>query len=330
VGIWKNALTLAAMSMALAANVAQAENKKIALVVKSLGNPFFDAAHKGADEAAKELGGVDVIYTGPTDTKPEGQIELINSLIAQNVSAIAISANDRDALVPVLKKAAQRGITVISWDSGVAPAGRLMHLNPSSNELIGNICVKMAADSLPQGGDVAILSASATATNQNAWIAEMKKALPKYKGINIVATAYGDDKSDKSYTETQGLIKSYPNLKAIISPTSVGIVAAAQAVEDAKMVGKINVTGLGLPSAMAAHVKAGSSKSFAVWNPIDLGYSAIMITYNLMTGKAKAEPGAEIGMGRMGKVKLDANREGAMAEPFVHDANNVDKYAKLF
>ena len=328
-GILKKLLFTAAISVALVANVAHAENKKIALVVKALGIGFFDAAHKGAEEAAKELGGVDIIYTGPTDTTAEGQIEVINSLIAQKVDAIAISANDKDALVPVLKKAMQRGITVISFDSGVAPEGRAMHLNPSSNALIGNMCVKMAADNLPEGGDVAILSATATATNQNTWIEEMKKVLPNYKGINIVTTVYGDDKTDKSYTETQGLIKAYPNLKAIIAPTSVGIVAAAQAVEDAGMVGKINVTGLGLPSEMAGHVKAGSSKSFAIWTPIDLGYSATMIAYDLIGG-AEAQPGAELKMGRMGTVKLDDNNEGAMADPFVYDAKNVEEFAKIF
>lgn len=329
-GILKKILVTAAISTALIANVAHAENKKIALVVKALGIGFFDAANKGAQEAAKELGDVDIIYTGPTDTTAEGQIEVINSLIAQKVDAIAISANDRDAVAPALKKAMDRGITVISWDSGVAPEGRMMHLNPSSNALIGNMCVKMAADNLPEGGDVAILSATATATNQNIWIEEMKKVLPNYKGMNIVTTVYGDDKTDKSYTETQGLIKAYPNLKAIIAPTSVGIVAAAQAVEDAGMTGKINVTGLGLPSEMAGHVKSGASKSFAIWNPIDLGYSATMISYNLVTGKAKAETGAEIPMGRMGKVKLDDNREGAMADPFVYDAKNVEEFAKIF
>ncbi len=318
------------MSTALIANVAHAENKKIAIVVKALGIGFFDAANKGAQEAAKELGDVDIIYTGPTDTTAEGQIEVINSLIAQKVDAIAISANDPDAVAPALKKAMERGITVISWDSGVAADGRLMHLNPSSNALIGNMCVKMAADNLPDGGDVAILSATATSTNQNTWIEEMKKVLPNYKGINIVTTVYGDDKTDKSYTETQGLIKAYPNLKAIIAPTSVGIVAAAQAVEDAGLAGKINVTGLGLPSEMAGHVKAGSSISFAIWNPIDLGYSATMIAYNLATGKAKAGPGAEIEMGRMGKVKLDDKSEGAMADPFVYDKSNVEEFAKIF
>ena len=328
--ILKKALTTAALSVALMAGAAQAEPMRIALVVKALGIGFFEAANKGAEEAAKELGDVEIIYTGPTDTTAEGQIEVINSLIAQKVDAIAVSANDTDALVPVLKKAMERGITVISWDSGVAKDGRQMHLNPSSSALIGNTIVKLAADHLPEGGDVAILSATTTSTNQNVWIEEAKKVLPNYPGINIVATVYGDDLADKSYRETQGLLQTYPNLKAIIAPTSVGIVAAAQAVTDAGKIGQVNVTGLGLPSEMAGHVKSGASQSFAIWNPIDLGYSATMIAYHLAKGDAKAEPGAAIPMGRMGAVTLDDNNEGAMAGPFTYDASNIDQFSSIF
>lgn len=328
--ILKKALTTAALATVLMATGAHAETKRIALVVKALGIGFFEAAAKGAEEAAKELGDVEIIYTGPTDTTAEGQIEVINSLIAQKVDAIAVSANDTDALVPTLKKAMDRGITVISWDSGVAPDGRLMHLNPSSSALIGNTIVKLAADHLPDGGDVAILSATTTSTNQNVWIEEAKKVLPNYPGINIVATVYGDDLADKSYRETQGLLQTYPDLKAIIAPTSVGIVAAAQAVTDAGKIGSVNVTGLGLPSEMAGHVKSGASKSFAIWNPIDLGYAATMIAYNLSNGTAKADAGAEIPMGRMGTVKLDDNKEGAMADPFTYDASNIDQFSSIF
>ena len=158
----------------------------------------------------------------------------------------------------------------------------------------------------------------------------MKKALPNYKGITLVDTVYGDDLADKSYREAQGLIQKYPNLKAIIAPTTVGIVAAAKAIEDGGLTGKINVTGLGLPSEMAGHVKTGATKSFAIWNPIDLGYAATTIAYNLATGKAKADAGAEIPMGRMGNVKLDDNKEGAMSDPFVYDAKNVEEFAKIF
>ncbi|MCV3273355.1 rhamnose ABC transporter substrate-binding protein [Roseobacter sinensis] len=305
------------------------DDMRIALVVKALGIGFFEAAAEGAEEAAKELGNVEIIYTGPTDTTAEGQIEVINALIAQGVDAIAISANDPDAVVPALKRAMDRGITVISWDSGVAEDGRQMHLNPSSTELIGNTIIKLAADHMPDGGDVAILSATATATNQNAWIEAAKGVLPNYEGVNLVTTVYGDDLSDKSYREAQGLMASYPDLKAIIAPTTVGILASCQAVTDAGKIGEINVTGLGLPSEMAGCVESGATKSFAIWNPIDLGYSATMLAHAIANG-AEAAPGAEIAMGRMGSVTLDDTNSAAMSDPFTYDSSNIDQFKSIF
>ncbi|WP_299985183.1 rhamnose ABC transporter substrate-binding protein [uncultured Ruegeria sp.] len=305
------------------------DNMRIALVVKALGIGFFEAAAEGAEEAAGELGNVEIIYTGPTDTTAEGQIEVINSLIAQGVDAIAISANDPDALVPALKRAMDRGITVISWDSGVAEGGRQMHLNPSSTPLIGNTIIKLAADHMPDGGEVAILSASATATNQNAWIEAAKEVLPNYDGVDLVATVYGDDLSDKSYREAQGLMASYPNLKAIIAPTTVGILASCQAVTDAGKIGEINVTGLGLPSEMAGCVDSGATKSFAIWNPIDLGYSATMLAHAIANG-AETGAGAEISMGRMGSVTLDDTGSAAMADPFTYDSSNIEQFKSIF
>lgn len=328
--IMNKILSTVATVAVLVTGTAQADDVRIALVVKALGIGFFEAAAKGAEEAAAELGGVEIIYTGPTDTTAEGQIEVINALIAQQVDAIAISANDTDALVPALKKAMSRGITVISWDSGVAQEGRQLHLNPSSNALIGNMIIQMAAENLPDGGDVALLSATTTSTNQNIWIEEMKAVMGNYPNVNLVATVYGDDLADKSYREATGLMQTYPDLDAIIAPTSVGIVAAAQAVVDAGKVGQVNVTGLGLPSEMAGAIESGASKSFAIWNPIDLGYSATMLAYELSQNGVKAGPGAEIPMGRMGSLKLDDKSEGAMSDPFVYDASNIDEFKSIF
>lgn len=327
--VMKKIMTTVAVAAAFAGSAAQAEDMRIALVVKALGIGFFEAAAKGAEEAAAEIGDVEIIYTGPTDTTAEGQIEVINSLIAQGVDAIAISANDQDALVPALQKAMQRGITVISWDSGVAQDGRQMHLNPSSTPLIGNTIIKLAADHMPDGGDVAILSASATATNQNAWIEAAKEVLPNYAGVNLVATVYGDDLSDKSYREAQGLMASYPDLKAIIAPTTVGILAACQAVTDAGKIGEVNVTGLGLPSEMAGCVESGATKSFAIWNPIDLGYAATMLAYNISNGAA-TDAGASVSMGRMGDATLDETGTAAMSDPFTYDASNVGDFKSIF
>ena len=314
---------------ALLASPAFAQTR-IALVVKSLGNGFFDAANKGAQEAAAELGDVEVIYTGPTAATAEAQIEVINSLIAKQVDAIAISANDPDALVPALQRAMERGIKVVSWDSGVAPEGRQVHLNPSETNLIGETIIKLAADYLPEGGDVAILSAASTATNQNAWIEAAKAALPeKFPNINLVATVYGDDDSVKSTDEAKGLIASYPNLKAIIAPTTVGVVAAAQVVTDQGLIGKINVTGLALPSEFKQFIDNGASQAVALWNPIDLGYSAVYLANDLVKGD-EAKPGATLSIGRVGEVTLDDTNSAAMAAPFQFDKSNIEEFSKIY
>lgn len=330
-------LVLAAVAAGLLAAIAGCKEKapdhiRIAMVVKSLGNGFFDAAHTGAKDAAKELKNVEIIYTGPTTPSAEGQIEIINSLISQKVDAIVISANDPNALVPIAKKAMGRGIKVVSFDSGLAREGRLMQLNPSNADLIGLKQIQMAADAIGGAGDIAILSASAQATNQNIWIGVMKKVLeqPEFNKMKLVSVAYGDDQSDKSYREAIGLLRSYPQLKAIIAPTTVGINAASKAVVDEHLVGKVFVTGLGLPSEMAGHVKSGAVREFAIWNPIDLGYAATYAAYDFVKKQPAAHAGGSINAGRMGTIAIDANGEGAMAPPFTYNKGNVDKFSKIF
>jgi rhamnose transport system substrate-binding protein len=327
----------AALAVSLFATLAGCSEKKsekmrIAMVVKNLGNGFFDAAHEGAKEAAAQLGNVEIIYTGPTTPSAEGQIEIINSLISQKVDAIVISANDPNAIVPIAKKAMARGIKVLSFDSGLAQEGRLMQLNPSNAKLIGEKQIQMASDAIGGEGEIAILSASAQATNQNIWIGVMKDVLakPEFSRLKLVSTVYGDDQSDKSYREAVGLLRSNPNLKAIISPSTVGINAASKAVVDEKMVGKVYVTGLGLPSEMAGHVKSGAVKEFAIWNPIDLGYAATYAAYEFVKGNPNAKPGGTLQLGRMGPVAIDDKGEAALAAPFTYNKENVDKFSKIF
>lgn len=302
---------------------------RVGLVAKSLGNGFFDAVRKGAEEAATALD-AEVIFTGPTTPTTEGQIEVVNALIAQRVDAIAISANDPDALVPTLQRAMQRGIKVISYDSAVEARGRIVHLAPSSDALIGQTCALLAAELAPEGkGKIAVVSATPTSTNQNSWLAEMKQALPQYPGLEFVGVVYGDDVSDKSYRETVVLVKQHPDLAVIVSLSSVGIVAAAKAIEDQGLTGKVRVTGLGLPSELVGYVQKGVVPKFAIWNPVDLGYATTQIAVRLTRGET---PGADhpISMERLGPVLFDANGVGAMGKPFIYDGSNVEQFAKVF
>ena len=305
---------------------------RIAMVVKNLGNSFFEACRDGGLEAAKELGNVELIYQGPSTPTAEGQIEIIDSLIAQKVDAIAISANDVDALIPIAKKAMKAGIKVISFDSGVAEEGRILHLAPSGDEFIGRSQVKMIAGLIDYKGEIAILSASSQATNQNSWIEWMKKELEKadYKDMKLVSVVYGDDLSDKSYREAMGLFKSHPNLRGIISPTTVGIAASGKALEDTGKAGKIELTGLGLPSEMKQYVKNGTCREMSLWNPIDLGYSSTYIAYKLVMGDFSGKKGEVMKVGRMGDIRIGDGNVAIMSEPYVFNKDNIDKFAAIY
>jgi len=303
-------------------------NLTFAIVVKSLGNGFFEAVRDGAVEAADEIGGIDIIYQGPSQPTAEGQIEIIDSLIAQKVDGIAVSANDQDALVPILQKAMNAGITVISFDSGVAPAGRQVHLAPSESELIGRQQVRLIAELIDYKGQIAILSATSQATNQNEWIEWMKKELekPDYANMELVATVYGDDISDKSYREAVGLMTTYPNLRGIISPTTVGVAAAANAIQDEGKVGQVELTGLGLPSEMQQYVEDGVCKQMALWNPVDLGYTSTYILKGLLDNASASS----IDAGRMGTIDIPADGNAVMGEPFVFNKDNIADFAQIF
>lgn len=313
-------------------SAASDEPLKLVLLVKSLGNGFFEACADGGEEAAAELGNVESIYMGPSASTAEGQIEIIETLIAQKVDGIAISANDRDALIPVAKKAMKAGIKVISFDSGIAPGGRIADLVPSETELIGRQQVKLIAELTDYKGQIGIVSATSQATNQNLWIEWMYKEIEKdeYKDMELVEVVYGDDAADKSYREAVGLMQKYPGLTGIISPTTVGVLAAAKAIEDEGKQGVVQLTGLGLPSEMQHYVENGTCGQMALWNPIDLGYTSTYILEALATGKLEGNPGDVIDAGRMGKITIGEEGVTVMGSPFVFNKDNIAKFAAMF
>lgn len=312
-----------------------AEEYTIAMVVKGAGNPFFEACRKGGEEACAELG-LKFIFQAPETPTAEGQISMIDALIAQRVDAILVSANDPDALVPILRRAMDRGIRVVAFDSAVAPAGRHLFLNQADMELIGRIQVQMLAEMIDYEGQIAVLSATSTMANQNIWIEWMKEELklPAYEKMELVSIVYGDDLREKSYNEALGLFRAYPDLKGIICPTTVGLAATARAIEDQGLSGKIALTGLGLPSEMADYIRSGTSEAIALWNPIDLGYVSTYMAYGLLTGAIEGKAGETVNVGRMGEREIVTTEDGGLevilGAPFVFDKDNIDEWYQVY
>lgn len=304
-----------------------AEELVFALVPKNLGNPYFDTGNAGAQEAAGELS-VTVQYQGSSTADATEQIQLLNSLIAQEVDGLAISANDADALVPTGQDAMSEGIPVVSWDSAIAPEGRDIHVVQATAEGIGRVQIEMASDLADGEGQIAILSATSTAPNQNEWIAIMEEVLQEdeYQGLELVDTVYGDDEDEKSYNEAIGLMTTYPDLEVIIAPTTVGIAASARAVEDQGRVGEVLVTGLGTPNQMREYVNSGASPAFALWNPSDLGYLAIYTLNALATGEIEGNPGDTFEAGKLGSYTVEDDGTVLLGTPTVFDADNIDDF----
>jgi len=330
-----SAIGIAALvATAFVAAPAQAATKlKIAHIPKLGTIGYFQAADKGVQRACKELKAT-CAYKGPTEITAAAQVKEINAAVQGGYNVLIVAANDKDALVPALKAAMKKGVTVVTYDSDVAQAGRSVFVNQASSQGIGQALAKSASDLAGGKGDIAILSTTADATNQNVWIKYMKEELAaKYPDVKVVATAYGNDKPEDSTTETQGLIQKNPTIKVIVAPTSVGIVAAAKYVTGSASKGKVFVTGLGLPNDMKTYIKDGSGAQASLWDVENFGYVAVQVANSIKNGKAKVTVGSVIKSGAGDKgLKERTVTQGAVGNEIilgpatVFTKDNVDSF----
>ena len=323
-------VVVAALASALAASSSSAgpdKSYKIFLIPKFIGIPVFTLNGQGGKEAAKKLTDT-VTYNGPTEASAAKQVPFINTAISQGYNAIVISANDPNAVAPALKRAQARGLKVVSYDADAAKDARTVYVSPPSTPAIGKGLVDWVGSQIGFKGQIAILSATTTAANQNAWIAVIKSELKKAKnkGMTLVKIAYGNDNDTKSAQETQALLQAYPNLKGIIAPTSVGLPAAARVLDQASKCGSVALTGLATPNSMRAYTKKGCGKKFGLWNEVDFGYLAVYVAHAVLDGKLTGKAGESLVAGRLGKRTIGANNTMPMGPPLVFTPANIDKY----
>jgi rhamnose transport system substrate-binding protein len=272
----------------------------------------FPQANSGAEEAAAELGSDPAEFVGPADCgDTTGQIEFMTNAVTQGVDAIMLSNNSGDQLDAPAQAAADAGIPVVTWDSPIPSAtGESVFVAQVDFDETGQVMADMALSILgDDGGQFAILSATPDAANQNAWIAAMEEALtgPEYANLELVETVYGNDVAEDSVTAALGLVDSHPDLELIMAPTTVGIVAAAQAMTQEGLCETVKVSGLGLPEEMAEYVESGCAPEFALWSFVDLGYLAYYVAYGIATDQIVAEEGTKFVAGRMGEYEITAD-----------------------
>ena len=301
----------------------------ITFIPKQLNNPYTDVVLGGGEAGAEEAGFAATEVVGPLEASASSQVSFINAETQAGTSVIVIAANDPDAVGPALEEARAAGAKIVAFDSDTNPKYRDVFISQVVAKDVALIQVELIAEQIGGSGEIAILSATANATNQNEWIKFMEEELaanPAYKDITLVAKVYGDDDDTKSFQEAQGLMQAYPNLKGIISPTTVGIAATARYLSTSEYKGKVALTGLGLPNEMRPFVKDETVTAFALWDPAQLGYVAAFAGKALADGDITGAEGDTFEAGELGEREVGADGIVIVGPPTVFDAANIDEY----
>ena len=295
-------LVLAACMM-LTSFCALAESDKYTIVVmpKQVGITYFESARAGVVKAGEELG-VNAVFTGPTVADAAEQVKMIQDLISQGVNAIAVSANDADALTPVLTQARNAGIVILDWDTPADPS--VVDLSVQTVEFkrfgeanLDELVRQMGTDE----GEYAILTSTLTAGTCNEWInAVLAYAAEKYPNLTLVCDPVCTNESiDEAYSKTLDLLTTYPDLKGIIGFSSPAPIGAGQAVSE------------------------GAISSGLLWDPAALGYLSVGLAKYVLDGNEIKDGDVEIeGYGTATIV----GKQVFMGDPLIFTAETVDNY----
>ena len=295
----------------------------VAMMPKNKGNPYFVSCHKGAEEAAAQLG-VKLLWDGPTETDPAKQNEVVEAWITRGVDVLAVSVENKEAISTVLRKARGKGIKVVTFDADAEQDARDLFVNQATPEGIAAVLLEHTSRLLGGKGSFAIVTASLTAANQNEWIKHIKAGLAtKYPDLRLVDIRPSDDDRKRAFDETQTLLKVHPEIKVVMAIASPAVPGAAEAVKQSGRT-DVKVTGLGLPNASKPYLKDGVLDSVVLWNTMDLGYLTIQVAHALAKGTLKAgQP--SFAAGRLGSLTL-AGDNVLLGTPFTFTKDNVDKF----
>jgi rhamnose transport system substrate-binding protein len=327
---------LGAVALVSAPAQANAAGLKIAIMPKAVNNGYFTAWNKGAQTACKEIMAT-CTYLGPTEATGPAQVQFINQVIQKKYDVLVISAADQNAIVPSLNKAKAAGIKIVTSDADVATtaaSSRVVSVLPAASARIGTAEVDWIAAATGGKGKIAVLSAAATAANQNAWIAAMGPYLAsKYPNMSWVggtvdkSVFYGNDDATTSTQQFDAILSQYPDVAGIISPTTVGVLAAAQ--EKKAKNATVKVTGLGLPSQMAPYITDGTVEKVGLWNPIDLGYVAVYAGAAAKAGTFTGKVGSSFKAGKK-SYSVVAGGIAYLGDPFTFDKSNIATFKAIY
>ncbi len=319
----------AAAIISLPAQAQECSDKPVSVgfIPKLDTDPYFKVAEDGAKEAQKEIGG-EFMQLAPSQVTAEAQIEFINAMVAQQVNVIAIAGNDQRAVTPALKRAVAQGVKVITYDSDVTADSRTVFANQAKGDSLAEMMLKSAFDLMGGEGEFAILSGTPNSTNQNAWVQYMKDKLgsdPAFSKMKLVQVAYGEESEQVNQQQALALVQAFPDLKAIIVPAGIGLPAAARALEEAGLLGKVKLTGLAPATLVAKYIKAGQMQDIW-WNVQDLGYLTYYAAQAVGQCKLTGKEGEKFAAGRLGEYTVGKDGEIVLGPAKIVTPDNLAEF----
>jgi rhamnose transport system substrate-binding protein len=302
---------------------------KLYMIPKFTGIPPFTQADQGAQQFAQQFG-YQLSYGGPTSSSATQQVQFINNAVANGYKGIFISADDPAAVTPALQRARQNGVSVVSFDSDVLPAGRSVYVEGTSAQQIADIQLQMLGSQINYSGDFVILSAQATDSNQVLWnslLVQDLKTNQKYKNMHLLKIINPpDDSTPTAVQYAQSVLKEYPNIKGIIAPTTIAVAAAAQVVQQEGACSKYVVTGLGDPKQMESYVTSGCVKQFALWGFSREGQVAMCAMHAILSHQITGNQGETFTCGNLGSFTVGASGTVTAGPPTVFTDSNLNLY----
>ena len=293
---------LGAATLALATGLptlSRAEDQKtFVLVAKTVGDAWTNLLEKGITKAGADLN-VKTSVVGTTKGDPAEQVKLIEDLIAKKVDAIGLLPLDSNVLTPVLKRARDAGIVVVTQE-GPNQAEKTWDVEMIDSTDYGETQMKTLAREMGEEGDYAVVVGTLTTPLHNFWadaaIAYQKAHYPK---MHLVADRFpGADNVDASAQLTRDLIKAYPKLKGIVLMGAGGPIGAGNVLRERHLSDKIAVVGSIVPSQAKPLIEAGAIREGFLWNPADAGYAMVAVS-KLEWDGTKIENGTDVpGLGK--------------------------------
>lgn len=319
------ALVTLSASSALAADSGTTPARTVAFVPQIVGIPYFNAMEQGGKKAADAFG-VKFVYSGPVDTNPVDQLQIVQNLVDQGVGAVAVSVLDASSIAPVVAAAKAKGVKLFTADSDAPTSGRALYVAQATDEGLGDTVIDELVKRVGPEGKIGIVSGEATASNLNAWIGFMQaRAKAKYPKLVLLAPQFAGGTADRAAQIASDLMTANPDLKGIVAVASTTCPGVAQAIETAGKVGKVVGTGYCSPNTARSYLKSGAFGFTVLWDPAELGYLTVWAGRQLIDGKPLEASQTVPGLSH--PVTYDkATGVLLLGEPAVFTAANVDQY----